>query len=256
MKITVLGSGSKGNCTYIETEETKILIDCGFSFRQVKNRLAVNGIEISNLDGVLVSHEHTDHVSGIPSLLGNVDTKIYANTKTYEGIHRNVMSAINVGNMVYIEDELVIKDIKITTFRVSHDTNDPVGYIVEHNDKKVVLVTDTGYLPEKLFPLLKDADVYLFESNFEPELLLDSSRPYFLKKRIFGNKGHLSNLEAGVILNNLVTERTKHIVFIHLSRECNTRFDARIIHEDVIEKYNEIDIEYSFQDKPTRIINL
>ncbi|XMB86743.1 MBL fold metallo-hydrolase [Mycoplasmatota bacterium WC44] len=256
MKITVLASGSKGNCTYLETNEVKIMIDCGISFRQVKNRLLQNEIEITNLDALLITHEHSDHVSGIPSLLGKVQTNIHISDKSFGKMHPNVKNGIGIDNIKYLSESIQLKDLLITPIKTSHDSADSYGFIFESNGKKVVHITDTGYLPERLWDQIKNADAYLFESNYEPELLLQSRRPMFLKQRIFGNRGHLSNLDAALILNKIMTEKTKHIIFIHLSRECNSPYDAKQVHKVELKNYDKLNIQYSSQDFPTKTIEV
>lgn len=256
MKITVLASGSKGNCTYIETASAKIMIDCGISYRQVKQRLAVNNIELNDLDGLFITHEHSDHVSGIPSLLAKQETEVYMSSKAYGRMHVNQKSGINVENLNFIEENIFINNLEVTAIKVSHDSAEALGYILEEDGLKVVHITDTGYLPRSLFERLKDADYYLMESNYDPEMLLESSRPFFLKQRIIGNQGHLSNEQAALILRELLTERTKGVTFLHLSDHCNTAYDAKVKHKEIIENYGDYDMVYSFQHKPTDLVEL
>ncbi|QVK21558.1 MBL fold metallo-hydrolase [Mycoplasmatota bacterium] len=256
MKITVLASGSKGNCTYIETEKAKIMVDCGISFRQVRNRLMQHEITLFELDGVFITHEHSDHVSGLPTLLSRIPTNLYISDKAFGKMHVNARNGIPTDLIKYIDGPVQIKDLVITPIRTSHDAAEPYGYMFESNGKKIVHITDTGYLPSAIYKSIEDADAYLFESNYEPELLLESNRPFFLKQRIFGNKGHLSNLDSALILKEVMTERTKHIVFIHLSQECNTPYDAKQVHKVEIPNYDKINIIYSSQDIPTKIIEV
>jgi len=256
MKVTVLASGSKGNCTYIETDEAKIIIDCGISFRQIKKRLEINDIELSDIDGLLVSHEHGDHVSGIPTLLGRIPTRVYMSHQAYGKMYPTVKNGIPIELISYIDGPLQIKDMTIIPFKTSHDSADSLGFIFESNGKKIVHVTDTGYLPDEVLGDLKDADTYLFESNYDPDMLLSSTRPHFLKQRIFGIKGHLSNQDSAILLNKLVTERTKAIIFIHLSQECNTPGCAERTHKAELEKFSDIETIYSHQDAPTKIIEV
>lgn len=256
MKFTVLASGSKGNCTYYETATAKIMIDCGISYRQVISRLADNEIVLTDLDGIFITHEHSDHVAGIPSLLSKHPTNIYLSSKAYGKMHPNQKSGIDVNNLNFIEEETYINNLKITSIKTSHDSAEALGYILEEDNRKVVHITDTGYLPQKLYPIIKDADFYVFESNYEPELLLESRRPFFLKQRIMGNQGHLSNEQAALILKEVITERTKGCIFIHLSEECNTAFDAKIKHKEIIEEFDRLEMIYSFQHKTTKLIEL
>jgi len=256
MKFTVLASGSKGNCTYYETKSAKILIDCGISYRQVKGRLADCGVELSHLDGLFVTHEHSDHVSGIPSLLSKHDTNIYLSSKAYGKMHANQKSGIHIHNLNFIEEVTYINDLKVTSVKTSHDSADSLGFILEEDGQKVVHIADTGYLPRALYPDLRDADYYVFESNYDPEMLLESRRPFFLKQRILGNQGHLSNEQTALILKELLTERTKGCIFIHLSEECNTAFDAKIKHKEILDNYSDYEMTYSFQHKATKLFEI
>lgn len=256
MKITVLGSGSKGNCTYYETDTTKFMIDCGLSYRQVTQRLGTHDIVLDRLDALFVTHEHSDHVAGIASLISKHDMAVYLSSKAYGKMHPNQKSGMNIHNLNFIEEVTQLNDVTITAIKTSHDSAEALGFIIEENGHKVVHITDTGYVPKTLYPAIQDADYYLFESNYDPELLLDSSRPFYLKQRIMGNQGHLSNEQAGLILNEVVTDRTKGIIFLHLSEECNTAFDAKIKHKEIMERFDELEIEYSFQHKATSLIEL
>lgn len=256
MKFTVLASGSKGNCTYYETPTAKLMIDCGLSYRQVKSRLEENEIELLDLDALFITHEHSDHVAGIPALLSKQNPGVYLSSKAYGKMHPNQKSGIDIDNLNFIEEETFINELKVTAIKTSHDSAEAYGFILEEDGKKIVHITDTGYLPQKLYPELKNADYYLFESNYDPELLLESSRPFYLKQRIMGNQGHLSNEQAGLILNELITERTKGVVFLHLSEECNTPYDAKITHREIMPNYEDLEITYSLQHKATKLFEI
>jgi len=256
MKITVLASGSKGNCTYYETATAKVMIDCGISYRQVRQRLAINDIELTDLDALFITHEHADHVSGVSSLLAKQNADIYMSAKAYGKMHANAKSGIDVENLNFIDEVIMINNLKVTAIKTSHDSAEALGFILEEDGIKVVHITDTGYLPRSLFEQLEDADFYLMESNYEPELLLESTRPFYLKQRILGNQGHLSNLQAALILKELITERTKGVIYLHLSGECNSAFEAKLKHKEIIPNYDDYEMIYSFQHKPTKLIEL
>ncbi len=256
MKFTVLASGSKGNCTYYETPTAKIMIDCGISYRQVVQRLATHEIVLTDLDAVLVTHEHADHVNGIPSLLSKHDAQVYLSSKAYGKMHVNQKSGIDINNLNFISEEFMIGNCKITTIKTSHDSAESLGFVLEEDGVKIVHITDTGYLPQKLYPTIENADYYLFESNYDPELLLESRRPFFLKQRIMGNQGHLSNEQAALILKEVIGKKTRGVIFIHLSEECNTAFDAKIKHKEIIEQFESLEMEYSFQHKASSLIIL
>ncbi len=256
MKILVLASGSKGNATYLETEQTKIMIDCGISFRQIKNRSLKMGIEIKELDALIITHEHNDHVGGVTSLLGNIETKVHLRCGAYAKMHENVKNGIKVDSINFIEDQFVINDLKITVINVSHDSGDPVGFIFENKGKKVVFITDTGYIHERLLEKIIYADAYFIESNYEPELLLESNRPFYLKQRILSNRGHLSNIQCALILKNILSKKTKIVCFLHISEECNSPSEAEKTHRELINNYNKFKMIYAKQHQPTELIEI
>lgn len=262
MKFSVLASGSRGNSTIIETENTKILVDIGLSFRQLNSRLEGLGLSSNPLDGVLITHEHTDHVSGLNMLLKKVDTTCYLTKDTYEGMFYKVKENIEVRRLAFIEPykRFQIGDFSIYPLSVSHDSNDCLGYVISSGEKKIVYVTDIGYLPEKDFDELRNADAYVFESNYDVTLLFTSNRPYYLKTRIDSIKGHMSNNDSAYNLANLIGERTKQIILAHPSKECNEENKIIETFETVFDDYGYRIEDYNLivakQDVPTKLIKL
>jgi len=255
MKIIVLGSGSKGNCTMYQTPTTTFFIDCGFSHRDIRTRLALKQIELEQLDAIVITHEHIDHVSGIPSIYKYHQPLLYISTKTYQSLATYIKQAIPTSCLKLFEGEFHIGDVFIKPFELSHDASHPLGYHMMHQNKCVVHSADTGYVPRRLFEQLQGADVYVFESNYDPELLLDTDRPFTLKQRIIGNNGHLSNEQSALVLRELIRENTHTIIFIHLSQEANTVYHAKQTHQQFIEN-DRIACVYSTQDEPTEIVSL
>lgn len=257
MKITVLASGSGGNATYLETEKTKILIDCGISYRQLTKRLADHQLDLSGIDGIIVTHEHSDHIKGIDVTLRKHNTFCYLTEKTHEGMYYKAKENISLEQIKYITPyrEFAINDITIFPLSISHDSNDAVGYVIKSKDKKIVYITDVGYLPQSDHEALKNANLYVFESNYDVTKLFTSNRPFYLKQRIDSVKGHMSNSDSAYNLAQLVGDQTKKIILAHRSKECNTD-------ELVLDTYNEIfsdyqldtsdyEIEVAKQDVPT-----
>jgi phosphoribosyl 1,2-cyclic phosphodiesterase len=255
MKIIVLGSGSKGNCTYYESTTTTFFIDCGFSTRDIRARLAQREIELQKLDAIVITHEHSDHVAGLPSIYKYYQPKLYISAKTYQGLAPHIKQSIPTSCLVIYETLINWDDVTVTPFLVSHDANEPFGFIVEHQSKKVVHCADTGYVPRALFDRLRGADGYLFESNYDPELLLDTDRPFMLKQRIIGNSGHLSNEQSALVLRELLSDNTQFVVFIHLSQEANTEHHAMETHRLFL-NHHPVERIYSRQDEPTKVIEL
>jgi phosphoribosyl 1,2-cyclic phosphodiesterase len=255
MKIVVIGSGSKGNCSMYQTKTTTFFIDCGFSTRDIRHRLATKQIELDRLDAIVITHEHIDHVSGLPSIYKFYQPDLYISTKTYQSLASYIKQAIPIDRLKLFDGPFHIQDVHLEPFEVSHDASHPCGYIIAHQEKKVVHTADTGYVPRRLFDQLQGADVYLFESNYDPELLLDTDRPFVLKQRIIGNNGHLSNEQSALVLRELIRDNTHTIIFLHLSQEANTVQHAKSTHQLVLPQ-ERIHYVYSTQDDPTEAVTL
>ncbi len=262
MKINILASGSKGNCTFVGIGNEKILIDTGISPKQVLLRLAETGQNLDMITAVFITHEHSDHVNGLANLYKKFNMPIYLSKGTFRNLSRNILDVIpdNAFNFIEFNQEIKFKGFQILPFMTYHDALEPTGYKVIENDKSLVYMTDTGYFPEHGFNLLRNADVYIIESNHEPDLLLDSDRPWVLKRRILDDKGHLSNEDSAFLMINLLGERTKKIVLAHLSEECNTVEHALSTYQRVFNAhgvpYHEYQIVCANQYTFTEEINL
>ncbi len=214
MIIKMLASGSKGNSAYIETEGTKILIDVGINYLKIKKSLGKN---TSKLDGVLITHTHSDHIGGLSSLIKKEDIKVYIKEALLESIQKIVPEE----QIVIIDEEFNIKDINIKVINGSHDVP-AFGFILENKEKSIVYLTDTGYINRKYHNLTKDKTVYIIESNHDEKMLMEGSYPYILKQRIISDKGHLSNIYTGQFLKKVIGPNTKYIVLAHISENNNT----------------------------------
>ena len=262
MKIVVLASGSKGNATYLKTPNTSILIDAGISYRQMKLRLQDHHFDVTNLSAVLVTHEHSDHVRGLTMLMKMTDVTLYTPTETFDFLGRNPTMALPLDRFQPIEahQSFWISDIKITPIPISHDASNTIGFIIEYNGKKIVYMTDIGYLPKTDYPHIMNADMYVFEANYDVSLLFSSERPYYLKKRIDSVKGHMSNADSAYHLTQLVGSKTKTIVLVHPSLECNTPYHVLETFESVFESYSLslelFDIVIAQQNQTTKVIEL
>lgn len=217
MRICNLASGSKGNCTYIETKKHKILIDVGTTSIQIEKRLFQIGVNPSNIDIVLITHAHIDHVKGLKVFNKKYTPQIY--------ITDLILKEANLLDMEcnLIQDLNNIKDIKITSINLSHDVKDIKGYIVEEDNSSVVYITDTGYISESYFDSINNKNIYIFESNHDIEKLMNNPNyPHNTKIRILGDKGHLSNKDSSYYLSKIIGDKTKYIVLAHLSEQNNT----------------------------------
>lgn len=216
MKIVVLSSGSKGNTTYIETEHTKLLIDAGNNTKYITEKLSLLNVSLKEINAILLTHTHKDHIAGLQVLLKKTSAKVYLTKEM-------LMDLPFIENYSFIEkNDFLIQDIRIQTIFTSHDVSSSLGYHISYQNKTLTYITDTGYINQKYFDLLKDNNIYIIESNHDVEMLMNGKYPFELKKRILSDKGHLSNETASKYLCDLLGEHTKYIFLAHLSEENNT----------------------------------
>ncbi|NLC34058.1 MAG: MBL fold metallo-hydrolase [Erysipelothrix sp.] len=209
MKFYVLASGSKGNCTVIQSGESTIVIDAGTTDRHLKASFKEINIDYKNVDALLITHTHSDHINRI-----NLFKDITMYTPEFLGDKYRQKP-------LYGEDQFQIKDFEIETMTLSHDRALTLGYIIKSNNQKLVYVTDTGYFKDNHLEAIYNADYYIFESNHDPMMLMETDRPFILKQRIMAMDGHLSNEDSGLVLSRSVGTHTKEIVLAHLSEEAN-----------------------------------
>lgn len=218
MKISVLASGSKGNCTYIETTHTKTLIDIGMSSLYVEKKLISLGVNPDDINNIFITHTHVDHIAGLKVFIKKHHPTVYLTAKMYEELKNDLI------DYVIIEDKIIIEDLTVDYFKTSHDAIDSLGYIFKSNDREFVYVTDTGYINIKNLKKMTNKDIYTFESNHDIELLMNNPNyPYHIKQRILGDKGHLSNNQCKEYLKKIVGDKTKYIILAHLSEQNNDR---------------------------------
>ena len=183
-KFCNLYSGSSGNCSYIEADNTKLLIDCGVSSKKIEEALNSVGSNIKEIDAILISHEHSDHIKGLSAICKKYNIPIYANNPTFTNINQNIPNELK--NKFVTNENFEIKDIKVFPFSIPHDAAEPCGFSLFHNNKKITVATDIGHLDTKLLHNLDESNFLLLESNYEPNMLKCSKYPYILKKRILG----------------------------------------------------------------------
>jgi len=230
LRVRNLSSGSKGNATLIWTENNAILIDAGISALQVRRRVEDSGLKIEDIDAILISHEHIDHVRGIEVLSRRYGRTVYATRSTW-----NNMRTLPE-NRGILEIEMNFGDIAVRTFPVPHDAVDPVGFEVMHGNRKVVAVTDIGYAPPYLLETMSDADLVIIESNHDVEMLKANPKyPPYLKNRILGTDGHLSNEDCASALESSLNRDAIAVMLAHLSEENNRPELARSVAESKID---------------------
>lgn len=251
MKITILGSGSKGNSTLIEIENIKILIDVGFSYRTLKEKLASIHVDPLTIDYILITHDHSDHIYGLKTYLKNYKPFVYMSKKIADAFFD-----YKYENLIYIEDELKINDITITTLETSHDATDSCGYLITYKDESLVQITDTGYINPKILNQIMNKTYYIFESNHDINMLLNGKYPIHLQHRILSDRGHLSNDLAGSYLARIVGPDTKKVVLAHLSEENNTpELALDTVKEKLKEQNVKVDLITASQYELTEVSN-
>lgn len=256
MKVSVLASGSKGNCTYIETEQSKVLVDIGTSCLYVERNLREIGINPNMIDGIVLTHTHIDHIQGLRVFLKKYHTKVYLSRIMYEELKKELY----LENYEYIEDNFTINDLTIEVLKTSHDTEDSNGYIFTKGSSNLAYITDTGYIHKKYHEKLKNMNLYIMESNHDIEMLMNGKYPYHLKQRILGSRGHLSNEDASQYLTSFIGSKTKDIILIHLSEENNKETIALETLEHNLsnsdKEYSNINIIISKQTERTELIEV
>ena len=252
MRVKVLSSGSKGNTTYIECGNTKILIDLGNSCKYVRNKLKDIGIDGNDIDAILMTHTHSDHIKGLKVFLNKFNPLIY--------VTREMLEDLDYLSHYYIitNKNFSIGDIDVQVIKTSHDAPGSVGYIISGNDKSIVYITDTGYINNKYFDVLKNKEVYIMESNHDIEMLNNGPYPFRLRQRILGDKGHLSNYDSSKYISSFIGNKTKCIILAHLSEENNTN---ELAYNTLVDRLNnnnqEIDkILIAEQDKETEFVEV
>ena len=253
MKVCVLSSGSKGNCTYVETKNHKILIDIGTSSLYVEKSLKSIGVNPADIDIVLVTHAHIDHVAGIKVFSKKYNPLVYISEKILKETN------IKIENISSEEEINIDSDIKIKSIILSHDVDDIKGYLIEENNSSVVYITDTGYINESNFEYIKNKNLYVFESNHDVEKLMNNPKyPHHTKIRILSDKGHLSNKDSAYYLSKLIGHNTKFVILAHISEQNNTEDLALETLKEVLERksidFNNIII--ARQNEMTELIDL
>ena len=213
-----LSSGSKGNCSFIGTENVMLLIDVGVSFGYLEKQLIKNDIDIDEIYGVLITHIHSDHISGLKQLIKRKNIKVLIPEK----MKNEVLEFVNEEYIEVIDDFTNMFDLNINLIYTSHDTECSVGYLFENDETSLVYITDTGYVNRKYLKVINNKDVYFLESNHDEAMLMDGPYPYHLKQRVISDYGHLSNNMTAKYLKSIVGEKTKCIILAHVSEKNNT----------------------------------
>jgi phosphoribosyl 1,2-cyclic phosphodiesterase len=219
--LTILGSGSGGNCAYVETDEARILIDAVFSLRQIRKRLATIGRAPENLTGILITHEHSDHVQGLSALSEKLGIPVYCNRPTQEAIQYAQTRKLDA-RLFITGASFEVGDVTVETFTVPHDAQDPVGFLLRTPGGNIGFLTDLGHATKLVLDRVREANVLVLESNHDIKMLKDCPhRPWSLKQRILGRHGHLSNEAAAEVAGDIMSAGLRHLYLGRLSGECN-----------------------------------
>jgi phosphoribosyl 1,2-cyclic phosphodiesterase len=242
VRFTILGSGSSGNCAYVETENSRVLVDAGFTPRQIRQRLATIGRTPENLSAILITHEHSDHISGLFGLAEKLKIPIYCNRDTqeaiawalkerwngrreplFDGLEKTAADFIArlEWRLFQTGDRFELDDLLVETFPIPHDAQDPVGFLLRTAAGNLGFATDLGHMTKLVIERIRAANVLVLESNHDVKMLQNSRRSWSLKQRILGRHGHLSNEAAAEAAVEIMSADLKHLYLAHLSRECN-----------------------------------
>ena len=264
MQVTILGSGSAGNCTLVETDTTQLLVDAGLSGRQIAHRLALIGRTLDRINGIILTHEHSDHTRGLGALCKTRPIPVYANRLTAEAVAADPESQDRVRiswRLFATGASIEIGDLLVETFSVPHDAYDPVGFVIRHarSGVSIGVLTDLGHVTKLVTERMRTMDALVLEANHDLKLLQeDPARPWATKQRIMSRHGHLSNDAAATLASDVASDKLRHVFLAHLSRDCNR---PELAEQAVADKLRRIGarhvaIAVSSQDKPTATLSL
>ena len=262
MHFSVLASGSTGNAFFIETEKQAFLVDAGLSGKAMEGLFSEIGRDMSKLTGILVTHEHSDHIKGLGVVARKYKLPIYANAKTWQAMERSIGEISTEQKFLFeMEQVKTFGDLDIESFGVSHDAAEPMFYAFHHEGKKVVIITDTGYVSDRMKGIISNADAYVFESNHDVSMLRMGKYPWSIKRRILSDIGHVSNEDAALAMYDVVGDNTKRIYLAHLSLDNNMKDLARMSVEQTLKsKGAAVGEQFALFDtdpkKPTELVTL
>lgn len=253
MRICNLASGSTGNSTYVETSKYKILIDLGKTKKYLEEKLKQIGVNSNDIDFVLLTHTHDDHISALKTFLKGHKAKLIISKDMFAQL-----SDISDLNILIYEDNPTIEGLSIKALKMSHDSKEIRSFIIEENGSSLVYITDTGYINSKYFNELKGKNAYFIESNHDIEMLTHGPYPEWLQKRVLSDLGHLSNKFTGIYLSKLISSNTKNIMLLHLSEKNNNPTIAVNTVKNALEGINieNIHINYTYPNEVSEDIEI
>ncbi len=255
MKLSVLASGSSGNCFYVEHNETAILIDAGISSKSIIERLNLIGKSPTKIKGIFITHEHSDHVKGVDVFARKFQVPIFATKGTAENCF--LCSEEELINIIKNDELVDINGMRIEAFSKSHSAEDPVSYNI-YNNKKISIITDLGLISESVIESVSDSHILCIESNHDKLMLEHGPYPEYLKKWIKSDKGHLSNLKASLCVLEHASSKLKHVILSHLSITNNTPLLALETFSSLLKERRDLKprIALSFRERPTSLFRV
>jgi len=256
LRICVLASGSSGNCIYVASEKTQVLVDAGLSGREICARLDSIGVDADSLDAICLTHEHDDHRSSLGVLQRRHGVDLYANAGTIDGLQGDRRLQGLDWNIFTTGSAFAVGDLTVEPFSVPHDSYDPVGFAISVDTARVGIVTDMGIATGLIRERLKACGVLIVESNHDEELLRASERPWSLKQRIAGRQGHFSNNQAAALVGELAGDHLRSVLLAHLSAECNRPEIALDTVQRALAEvgYQHVSVQLTYPDRPTEIV--
>lgn len=229
MKFSVLASGSTGNAVYVESGDQAFIVDAGLTGKKMEQLFAKIDRDIKKLSGILVTHEHSDHIKGVGVLARKYNVPVFANEKTWQAMTPSVGNIpLDQRFQFNMETVQAFGTLEIESFGVSHDAVDPMFYTFHENGRKLAVITDTGYVSDRMKGIIRGADAFVFESNHDVNMLQMGSYPWSTKRRILSDVGHVSNEDAAIAMSDVVFEKDTHIYLSHLSKDNNMKDLARL----------------------------
>jgi len=262
MKVCLLTSGSIGNVVVIEHENDSLLIDFGVSLKKFDDLIAQTSLDKNKIRNILITHEHSDHIKGVGIASRRLDLQVWATKATAKAIYEKGIMTDHDIEIEYLSNyqNYEIAGFSITPFPLSHDAANPVGYIIERDGKKVVLLTDTGYVSKQVMDVVRNADLYIMELNHNVEMLHMSGRPWPLKQRILGDYGHLSNEDGAYVFSKIMGENTRHVFLAHISQEANLPEVALMTMKGVLKEQrvdtSKLSIHMTYPLSPSNVVEI
>lgn len=252
-KFCPLASGSKGNAIYVEGEETKILIDAGISFKALTERLGAIEVDIGEIDAILITHEHGDHIRGLEKTAKQLDIPIFANSETAKATLGEMRSRPRF-KIFSTGESFEFGEMEIHPFSVQHDTLDPVAFTIRMGEIKFGICADLGFVTTLVRAHLLECDYLYIEANHEPSMVYACNRPMVYKQRVLGRQGHLSNDAAAELIEEIDHPGLKHVYLAHLSGECN---NPELAIKRVQEKVKrELSLSIAYQEKNSQLLEI